>query len=100
MKEASGGSLGLWVLSQIESKYQDIRQTSQHRESEQRFAFWIGEKCLWGDATGTDQAGVDVEVDSVAGLVAPGGGVQGGTHEQFVRESLTHPAPDPKNNET
>ena len=48
----------------------------------------------------THQHFVDVEICGVAGLVAPGGGVQGGTHEQFVRESLTHPAPDPDNNVT
>ena len=43
-----------------------------------------------GDATETDQAGVDVEVDSVAGLVAPGGGVQGGADVEFVTQSLAH----------
>ena len=40
-KEASGGSLRLRVLTQIECKYQDIRQTSQHTDSEQRYAFRI-----------------------------------------------------------
>ena len=40
-KEAVGGWLSLRVLTQIECKYQDIRQTSQHTDSEQRYAFGI-----------------------------------------------------------
>ena len=46
-----------------------------------------------GDATETDQAGVDVEVDSVAGLVAPGGGVQGGADVELVAQCLAHSPP-------
>ena len=46
-----------------------------------------------GDATETDQAGVDVEVDSVAGLVAPGGRVQGGADVELVTQGLADSPP-------
>ena len=39
---------------------------------------------------------VDVEVGGVAGLVAPGGGVQSRADVQFVRERLAHAVPDPE----
>ena len=38
-------------------------------------------------------AGVDVEVDRVAGLVAPGGRVQGGADVQLVADGLTDLGP-------
>ena len=39
---------------------------------------------------------VDIEVGGVAGLVAPGGGVQSRADVQFVRERLAHTVPDPE----
>ena len=36
---------------------------------------------------------MDVEVDSVAGLVAPGGRVQGGADVELVTEGLAHSPP-------
>ena len=41
----------------------------------------------------TDQLRVDVEVDGVAGLVAPGGRVQGGADVQFVTQGLADSPP-------
>lgn len=39
---------------------------------------------------------MDIEVGGVAGLVAPGGGVQSRTNVQFVGERLAHTASDPE----
>ena len=36
---------------------------------------------------------MDVEVDSVAGLVAPGGRVQGGADVELVTQGLAHSPP-------
>ena len=41
----------------------------------------------------TDQLRVDVEVDGVAGLVAPGGRVQGGADVELVTQGLAHSPP-------
>ena len=39
---------------------------------------------------------VDVQVDAVAGLVAPGGRVEGGADVELVRQRLAHPRPHPR----
>ena len=39
---------------------------------------------------------VDVQVDAVSGLVAPGCRVEGGADVELVRQRLAHPRPHPR----
>ena len=53
-----------------------------HLELERKYDWGTEDICAL--YCSTDQLGVNVEVDSVAGLVAPGGGVQGGADVELV----------------